>query len=315
MDPRGEIERKGLFDLYSKQLELYDSRFKDVFFCPICTRGFSREALTGPNPALSLAHVIPKSLGGRLCTLSCTQCNNDNGHEIETFLVERFRQDDWKAGIGTIPARLAGPFGSIGVTFGLDPNTQAWKLNVQKQQTSPNDFDELLRFMNENVGKSDVNVEFNIRGRMPHDSTMTENAIYQSAFLLMFTHFGYEFIVHEHFAPLRQQILQPRAEIYRPRILLPTDEAVAFLLGQRAYSVFFSHQPAAIFACMRMARKGGLSQALVVALPGLDSPILPDFETGTFRGDRLPLIQEALAVEKRLMYRLWKHTQLRQKRS
>src|SRR4051794_32636759 len=86
-DPTRE-KREKLFNLYSTHLALYtpETVAKDVFCCPLCLRSFTREALEGSDPLLSLAHITPQSLGGRLCTLACTECNNTMGKGLESEL-------------------------------------------------------------------------------------------------------------------------------------------------------------------------------------------------------------------------------------
>jgi hypothetical protein len=69
---KGARERERLFNLYSRNLSFFQSEYPDAFACPLCDSGYSREALTVEPPSVSLAHVIPESLGGSLKTLTCT---------------------------------------------------------------------------------------------------------------------------------------------------------------------------------------------------------------------------------------------------
>src|SRR5437899_1275830 len=109
--------RNRLFEFYSTHLSHCMPDRQGVFVCPLCLRSFTREALDGPTPRLSIAHVVPKKMGGRLCTLTCTECNNNSGTRIEADLFERFlAEDTWNGAVKT-EARLSGPFGNVGIDF------------------------------------------------------------------------------------------------------------------------------------------------------------------------------------------------------
>jgi HNH endonuclease len=58
--------------------------------CPLCLRLFPRDQID----RLSLDHVPPESVGGKLKVLTCEECNNTAGAELDSHAsgVERFRQ-------------------------------------------------------------------------------------------------------------------------------------------------------------------------------------------------------------------------------
>src|SRR5437868_5949014 len=93
--------RERLFDDYSERLARVQPEAAGTFICPLCQKPFTQAALSGNNPALTLAHVLPESLGGSFCTLTCAPCNNDMGSDLEAFLLERFRAEDAMQGVGT----------------------------------------------------------------------------------------------------------------------------------------------------------------------------------------------------------------------
>lgn len=77
-------ERKlKLFSYYAANLSIYRPEFKDQFMCPVCQRMFSRADLDASPPKISLAHAPPKAVGGRLTTLACTECDNRIGAECD----------------------------------------------------------------------------------------------------------------------------------------------------------------------------------------------------------------------------------------
>lgn len=100
------IRRGKQFDRFVGQPGHEDMTQGQFFFCPLCRRPFDRDATGGDNPQLTLAHIIPQSLGGTWATLACAPRNNGHGHTIETDLLESHRVSDWVGGRGSIEVRI-----------------------------------------------------------------------------------------------------------------------------------------------------------------------------------------------------------------
>jgi len=75
----GKTRREWLFSIFSKNLSIYMPEYEDHFLCPVCKNLFARNDLK----KLSLAHIIPESLGGRQTTLACSRCDNRIGHDFD----------------------------------------------------------------------------------------------------------------------------------------------------------------------------------------------------------------------------------------
>ncbi|MBN2502846.1 MAG: HNH endonuclease, partial [Anaerolineales bacterium] len=73
-------KKEKLFDLYSTSLAI-NSNLTDWFICPLCHRGFKKEHLE----SLTLEHIIPQSLGGKLVTLTCWKCNKRVGQVLTGY--------------------------------------------------------------------------------------------------------------------------------------------------------------------------------------------------------------------------------------
>jgi hypothetical protein len=306
---RGRKKRNALFDLYSRHIALYEPDKRGIFVCPLCLDGFTGDALDGPDPALTLAHVIPKSLGGKLCTLTCKACNNENGgHRIEAPLVERFLAEDCMAGVIRQTGRLSGAFGDITVQFTRSPEQNGWSFFPVPEQSNQESLESYKKRLVEANG--DPSMVFPIELSLPyrHQPRRVEAALYQSAFLLMFAHFGYEFVLHPHFAQLREQIRRPEEGTWRTRIVIPSENSVTALLGTRDHAVMFLRQPSAILTFLRLHPRGGRPRVLAVVLPGLDGPALPPGNWMSFEGGIVPYIPEALLRVKFFLFKLWRHT-------
>src|SRR5262249_39582529 len=151
-------KRQRLFELYSKNFSLYESDHQSIFVCPLCRRKYDHLALEGTDPGVSLAHVISEKLGGSLCTLTCTACNNDNGSAIEAALKERFVAEDFMAGVGEQNGRMSGGFGSVGVDIQFSPHKKSWTLIGVQPQTNPAHMKALKEYLNTvgQKGKQDL---------------------------------------------------------------------------------------------------------------------------------------------------------------
>src|SRR5579862_544395 len=106
MPGENAAKRGRLFDFYVHQPGHEDLTQGRLFWCPLCRRPFERDATVGDNPRLTLAHIISESLGGTWTTLTCAECNNGHGHEIEVDLLTSHRFTDWVGGYGAMKVRI-----------------------------------------------------------------------------------------------------------------------------------------------------------------------------------------------------------------
>ncbi len=331
MDTKGYQQRLRLFTFWNSHISLYEPSKKDVFWCPICLTPFGPCAIEGDNPDVDLAHVISKKLGGKFCTLTCNQCNGGAGARLEAFLLKRFSAEDAMAGVGTTPARILGNFGDVGVEFGYAPDRKSLSLYVKKEQSS----DDAIKNLQALAGgfTKPVHIYFPSRPlstklnpkKIPHPNDdhrflllpwhhdrprRVEVAIYQSAFLAMFSHFGYEFVFQRQFKSLRDQLLCPDEVIWKSKMLVPAEDTASFFLENRKHCVVFVRQPVrAILVFLRMKPKEGRQRDLAVLLPGLEDPANLDIDLKAFEGTLIPYSKEALVTLKFYFQHIWQEVQ------
>jgi hypothetical protein len=300
-------DRERLFDLYSRNHSLYPSEHPDTFRCPLCLKVFSRDALTAEPPVVSLAHVIPRSLGGKFVTLTCTRCNNDNGRAIEADLRERFRLEDWTAGVRQTGARLAGDFGSVGVEFAFDPAENCLDVQVVQGQSDPAHVEELKLSLLAAKYVPWRPVSVTIRGRLRHQPAKVEAAAYQSAYLLLFAYFGYEVVGLPAYWPLCDAVRSPgEAPTGLYRLAVVDEDSFRGGLDGRGYAVAVLKDPRLILAVLRFQPEGGRSRVLCVALPGPEGGRTHQFRTrGKIDCDVLDYSPEMLATKPYLLGRTW----------
>jgi len=304
MPETGTEARRRLFDLFSRQITLYDPKTTDTFICPICFERVKRATLDANESAVSLAHVIPRSLGGKFRTLTCTPCNNECGTEMESYLVERLVAEDVMNGtMRKKNARLSGPFGEIGVEFGFSPADNTWSFVPVPQQSHPANHEAYVRHLHEMMSGAKGTHRITLAVRYDHRPNRVRAAFCQSAFLLLFAYFGYEVFRHPHLGPLWNRIGRPDEDGWQPDIIIAGDEAPA-MLGKRDHALLFLREPSAILALLRLRPKSGNKRILAVLLPGLDSPTTPS-NMKTFKGGIIPYRPQMLIETKGYLELMW----------
>jgi hypothetical protein len=68
--------------------------YRSYFKCPLCLQDFTYKQVFSEDPkerALSNAHTIPESLGGREYTITCKDCNAEAGRSFEGRVIDKRR--------------------------------------------------------------------------------------------------------------------------------------------------------------------------------------------------------------------------------
>jgi hypothetical protein len=199
--------RNKLFSVYSENLSLYRPELQNKFLCPMCQKDFSRDALQPDELALSLAHVVPKSLGGKLKTLACSSCDNEFGHKYDIHLArERKHFEEIKQNKSTKYCYFK-PDGCERILTMIDyegmrgPNPH---LNIFNPPKMP---PEVWRRYFERIDYPAGEFKFSLIFEEPMLKLKERNlSLIYSAFLMMFYQFGYEYILSESADFLRQAI-------------------------------------------------------------------------------------------------------------
>src|SRR5262249_10518070 len=100
-------------------------------------------------------------------------------------------------------------------------------------------------------------------------------AVCQSAYLLMFKYFGYDFARNPRYNFIRDQVFNADGEQGTANILVLTPEVAEQLLeGNQAAVVFVREPMRLILAVLRFRSPGRVDQVLAVPMPGPDEPPL-----------------------------------------
>lgn len=177
-------KKEALFNLYSNNLAI-NSNLNGWFICPLCLKGFSIEHLD----SLTLEHIVPKSLGGKLITLTCWKCNNDFGSKLISKLYKNIQIKEILSGTknGFLDSKFSIDGHSVSALF--EPGKDSHNLIFNPKRSNPED----TEYIQSKFKKNDVN-NFNLIFNAGYSKKEENSALLLIAYLLMFYQFGYFFV-------------------------------------------------------------------------------------------------------------------------
>lgn len=218
--PNNRVKKaESLFSAYTKNLSFYHPQLAGVFLCPICLQPFTRDAVLSGE--LTLEHIIPSSLGGKILSLTCAECNSKAGTQLDAHLVQRIRIEDILSGKSDKPLKARvkignGEFGAdIYLSENQDPNIRI----VGIPSISSPELHALASLEIESGVKS-----FSLHGSLGYKDVPSRVAVLRAAYLLMFRYFGYGYILYRNLKQIRSQILQPEVETSPIKAIYLIDE-------------------------------------------------------------------------------------------
>lgn len=211
-ETRGDRRRRLLFELFSRNLQAVkqDPRVRTVpdfdegFICPICFKLFTRQALSKEYADhLSLEDVPPRSLGGRVSTLTCKVCNNQAGSQLENHLRKKLRADEFFEGVPGVPIEThfePAPSVDLAAVTQL-AGDRSIEVICDPDRSDPGALDRFYALSPETAMSS-----FTLRFLPGYKINRPEAALLRIAYLLAFSQFGYGFLMNPNLVQVRQQI-------------------------------------------------------------------------------------------------------------
>jgi hypothetical protein len=303
MPSENAIRRERLFELFTRQPGHEEMTRGEYFFCPICRNPFGRDALGADNLRLSLAHIIPDVLGGTWTTLTCVTCNNEKGgRDLEADLVESLRLGDWLEGIGPIRVRI-GDEGRVRAELRRFPAENRLAFTITTPMANPATAD-LKRRGDEIQRKASGSLRFRLRFPL-YRARRCWAAVCQSAYLLLFGQFGYDFARHPTYSRLREQIIRPDEHLLDGNIFVLGENAAQILNGSQGAVMFVNEPVRALLAVLRFRSPGKLEQVLGVMLPGPGDPDLPCLDLKRFSGAIVPYEPDLMSEQAGYLWMRW----------
>jgi hypothetical protein len=232
------IKLERLFSFYSADLERHAPRLRGCFACPLCYKVIQH---TSPlRDVVAEEHIVPSELGGRLVTLTCRRCNNDQGSKLDAHLIQRVRVE---TGRYPLSARLQVGDGEFGAKLHL-PQSESDLLDIVRvpQQSDPRKLKAAMS--NLVAGGKDVHFKINYG----YNDKQSLSGLLRAAYLLMFYHFGYQYVLDVSAKGANWQIQNPyeptgvlEAIQWRVQDLMPTTlpmPAVTVVRQPVAYQCF-----------------------------------------------------------------------------
>ena len=197
-----------LFNKFSSHLDLLRNEGLTVekgdYICPICLNKFDNTQLK----ELSLEDAPQASLGGNKIAITCKSCNNTCGHEIDIHLVNFIKVIEEKEFLPGSDRRIKIFDDDMVVNATLEvKDSIEFKMIIPDKINNPITLSNHISKMKEG---SIINIQ---NSPLKIDMKNVTVAILKNACILLFSKFGYTFLLDKFYNRLREQILEPKKYI------------------------------------------------------------------------------------------------------
>lgn len=214
--------RRSLFKRFSGQLLLLKAyghidrvfKYADPYLCPICLREFSEDHLDEKKYSnfLTAEDAPPAALGGAKIALTCRECNNSCGQEIDCHLSNVLRAIDDSFFYKGTKQNATIEFENKKLTVELESlGDGALAAYHRVKYNNPTLLDNFMYgIKNKTVGPI-LNI---IPPARKVDPKRINYALIKTNYILTFAKFGYIFLLSEQYDKLREQLLKPSQSIF-----------------------------------------------------------------------------------------------------
>ncbi len=186
----------------------------DWYACPCCLGLYAPEAVA--SRVLTIEDVPPKALGGRPMLLTCRQCNNTAGSELDAHAAVQTLGDSLARGIDTeqwvkatshangIPLRGKARITNGGLLFVGIPH--------QNAPTVAAEFEAAVSA----YGSSNPGPGLSVTVHTSFDDARARLSLIRAAYLAAFAGLGWTYILRPALSPVREQSRAPDVQIIKP---------------------------------------------------------------------------------------------------
>lgn len=222
-----QAKRQRWFETFAENLALFAPAMKrnfryGAFACPLCFRLF-----TSPDE-LSLAHTRQRSLGGRKVTLTCRECNNHIGSEIESYLKNWQQYQSAMSGQGTDSVRATvsiddETYYTVELTTGMKDEKPLVEMRVVPQASNPESIERVHEKLLHEWESTPLHVSITLKAGWDR----ARLAYLHAAYLELFHRFGYEWVFCHSSDRIRRQLLNPSESMIEPAMAwLPENDGL-----------------------------------------------------------------------------------------
>lgn len=271
---KSEDKKKRIFDLFSQNLAWFLEPPEISFsvdctngiICPICTGVFYESDLKeSSDNHLTLEHVPPESVGGKVRALVCKDCNSKSGTLLDSHLNKMFDHEDFVKRTpnsefytkishnGNIVSSKVRITGDRTVVFDLDTKHS----NPKYTENLTNHFKSVApekKFQLQMAGSTKL--------RSAHISLL------RIAYLQLFSTFGHSIFLIPALAKVREQIMNP------DQIILPGTYWLKYNFAVEDYGISIITEPTELrcfLVIFDLVRKNSRKQCAIL-LPGPTEP-------------------------------------------
>ena len=203
------MKKTTLFDHGVEAFQLARATAPECYPCPICLRGF-------PTPSgLTIDHFPPRSQGGKSVVLTCAECNNRAGHELEADIKPAESLYDFAT--STMAEPVNGEVTIDGLTLnasilGSDGNITVAGIPELNDPDMTRAVTERLEKRSNEGTWQDMEIKLSFGRHRPKNALA---AWLRSAYLAVFAAWGFSYILRSQLNAVREQIRDPESQALR----------------------------------------------------------------------------------------------------
>lgn len=180
--------------------EIDSSIEKDLYICPICLKSFSLDQID----KLSLEDAPPYALGGKKIAVTCKICNNTCGYTIDSHLSNFIKYIEEKQFL---------PGSDRKIKIFDDDNQVNGKLEIGENSSLtvklPIKFNNPKTLENHISTLDKDSIIYIQDDPLKIDMKKVSVSILKTAYIILYSKFGYTFLLDKFYDDLRMQILNP----------------------------------------------------------------------------------------------------------
>lgn len=205
--------RKRFFERGVEAINVLTGKNDAFYYCPICTRPFSKTALE--RKELTLEHIPPEAQGGKGIALTCSRCNHTAGITVDAAVFDRNKVLEIEPLVtqtGEYKGRVRLNLGEKGleaINCDLSVKDSFVRIYLLKDRNHPDSSERIKDFfqrLNQTPDHERPNININTRKRYhPWHSKVGD---LRTAYLLCFASLGYRYVFDKRLVPVRNQLMR-----------------------------------------------------------------------------------------------------------
>ncbi len=221
------IEKLPLIDEKGEKKELVNT-----FICPICLKPFDFSDYDN----ITIEHVPPEKLGGRPLLLTCKDCNNVCGSNLDVHLINGIRNSYSLHNFTSKAHKATLHVDDMSINaYATLRNDSELHFCIDEKKNNPHTISSIKEGLGTiNFDRISANISIS---EQKSNSGRAAIAILKSAYLLAFCHLGYKYILHSNLNLIRKQILFPEENIFNGKYILSNERYIPVNLSDGIYLI------------------------------------------------------------------------------